>query len=105
VAAEKKIVELGRPQQGMKRVIQNISENCQETSRRTVVCVARRLNVVNGEEVQELCAQSIVSDFMDSAFKSVNAVRACDMPQIEGVQCNLKMFIASILVNVTASVV
>jgi hypothetical protein len=49
MAAEKK-VELGSLQQGMKRVIQNISEIRQETSRRTVLCVARRISMVNGEE-------------------------------------------------------
>jgi hypothetical protein len=54
MAAEKKFVELGSLKQGMNRVIQNISEIWQETSRRTVVCVVRRQSMVKGEEDQEL---------------------------------------------------
>jgi hypothetical protein len=51
MAAAKEIVEPGYLQQGMMRAIQNILENCQETSRRTVLCVyiARELSMEMGK--------------------------------------------------------
>jgi hypothetical protein len=65
MAAGEKVKELGCVQQGMKRVINNISEMFQETGTNTVVCVARELSMVKAEEDdQELCVQSVVRDFI-----------------------------------------
>jgi hypothetical protein len=70
---QESVMELGHEKKGMMTVIQNISENYQETSRRTVVCVGIELSLMMGEENQELRAKCS-RDFMGGTFKSISAL-------------------------------